>query len=91
MPGVVPSPSPGAAPSRSPDPLEARLAALDARIERLQAGTAARLSALELKFDVATDRLDRSLRAFRLACWLGSLLFAGIGLLAGTLLRLPPP
>jgi hypothetical protein len=86
MPGAASSPSPSAAPSPSPDPLEARLAALEARIERVQAGTAARISALDLKFDVATDRFDRSLRAFRLACWLGSLLFASIGLLAGTLL-----
>lgn len=67
--------------------LEAKVAAIEGRLERLEATMAQRVGSLELKLDGVANTLAQSMGAMKLVHWLGGAAFAGLGYLASVVLR----
>ncbi len=72
---------------RSLGRLEASVAGLENRIERLEFSSAVRMAAIEQKLDGVVQTLAQSQGAMKLAHWLGGAFFAAIGFLASWLVR----
>ncbi len=59
--------------------LEAKVAAIEGRIERLEIGSTSRMATIENKLDGVVSTLAQSLGAMKLVHWLGGAVVAGIG------------
>lgn len=62
--------------------LEAKVAAIEGRIERLEVGSTARMVTIETKLDGVVSTLAQSMGAMKLVHWLGGAVVAGIGFVA---------
>jgi hypothetical protein len=67
--------------------LEAKVAAIEGRMERLEANGTARMAVIEQKLDVMANTLAQSMGAAKLVHWLGGAVVAGIGFLASLAVR----
>jgi hypothetical protein len=67
--------------------LEAKVAAIEDRLERQDIVLAARMAAIELKLDTMATTLAQSMGAVKLAHWLAGAAVAGIGYLGTVLFR----
>jgi hypothetical protein len=67
--------------------LEAKVAAIEDRIERIEVSAALRMSVIEQKLDNVNQALAQSMGAMKLMHWLGGVVFAGLGFLGSLLLR----
>ena len=67
--------------------LEAKVAAIEGRIERHEMSSLVRMAAIELKLDGVVSTLAQSLGALKLVHWLGGAVVAGIGFLASVAWR----
>jgi hypothetical protein len=67
--------------------LEAKVAAIEGRLERQDVTSSARMSAIEAKLDGMANTLAQSLGAAKLVHWLAGALVAGLGYLASVVLR----
>lgn len=67
--------------------LEANVAAIEGRIERLEVGSTSRMTAIEVKLDNVVSALAQGMGAVKFVHWLGGAVLAAIGFLASTLLR----
>ena len=67
--------------------LEAKVAAIEGRIERLELGSTARMATIEQKLDGVVSTLAQSLGAVKLVHWLGGAVVAAIGVLASVAWR----
>ncbi|MDE2197897.1 MAG: hypothetical protein KGJ41_02655 [Rhodospirillales bacterium] len=73
--------------ARSLGRLEANVAAIESRLERLDVSAAARMSVIELKLDGVTNALAQSMGAMKLVHWAGGALFAALGYFANSIMR----
>jgi hypothetical protein len=83
--GIAPAPESEAA--RVLGRLEAKVAAIEDRIGRIEVGSTQRMSVIEQKLDNVVQALAQSMGAMKLVHWLGGALFAGLGFLGSVLLR----
>ena len=67
--------------------LEAKVAAIEGRMERLESNSAARMTTIENKLDSMANTLAQSMGAMKLVHWLGGAAFAGLGFLASVIMR----
>ena len=67
--------------------LEAKVAAIEGRIERHEIGSTSRMMAIEAKLDGVVSTLAQSMGAMKLVHWLGGALVAGIGFLVSVVWR----
>lgn len=67
--------------------LEAKVAAIEGRIERLELGSTSRMAMIEVKLDSVANALAQSMGAMKLVHWLGGAVFAAFGFLASVLMR----
>jgi hypothetical protein len=67
--------------------VEAKVAGIEDRIERLEASSALRMAAIEQKLDGVVNTLAQSLGAMKLMHWLGGIALAGLGYLASVFMR----
>jgi hypothetical protein len=67
--------------------LEAKVAAIEDRIERLEASSAGRMLVIESKLDMVVHALAQSQGAMKLVHWCGGAAFAALGYIANTLIR----
>lgn len=67
--------------------LEAKVAAIEGRIERLEVGSTSRMTAIEVKLDNVVNSLAQGMGAMKLVHWLAGAVLAALGFLASVLLR----
>ncbi|MCW3476556.1 hypothetical protein [Limobrevibacterium gyesilva] len=67
--------------------MEAKVAAIEGRIERIEISSALRMSVIEQKLDNVGQTLAQSLGAMKLMHWLGGAAFATVGFVTSVLLR----
>jgi hypothetical protein len=67
--------------------LEAKVAAIEGRIERLELGSTSRMATIEVKLDAVVSALAQGMGAMKLVHWLGGAAVAALGFLASIMLR----
>jgi hypothetical protein len=67
--------------------LEAKVAAIEGRIERLEVGSTSRMAAIEVKLDNVVSALAQGMGAMKFVHWLGGALLTAVGFVASMMLR----